>query len=329
MTPRRCWFLISTTEVASAASLFGSAAGPWRVAGFLTLHGAASVLFAFALLPLLPERYRHPRRAALALVGLTAFLVPYAGALGLLACTLAVLRSSRSPTPPTWRVVDAPDLPHRSLDADARVAPSRGRLLGILRHSPDVEKRVRAVLAADRLPPSSAVPLLRIALRDAADDVRLLAYSLFDRKEQGISARIQELLRRLDGASPSDARAIHARLAQSYWDLGALGVAEGEVLRHVRAEARRHAVLGIGEGPAPQLRILLARVLLEEGKLARAQLELELARKEGFPASEVLPHLAEIRFRRRDFAGVRQALGAVDPVRLATRPLSSVAKYWL
>lgn len=54
------------------------------------------------------------------------------------------------------------------------------------------EKRLEAVFATLKLEDRDAVPLLRRALGDSVDDIRLLAYALLDRKEHRLSERIQK-----------------------------------------------------------------------------------------------------------------------------------------
>ncbi|MGZ0843230.1 HEAT repeat domain-containing protein, partial [Klebsiella pneumoniae subsp. pneumoniae] len=75
----------------------------------------------------------------------------------------------------------------------------------VLRHAPDPNQRLTAIFATRRMPGKEAIPILKLALRDPADDVRLLAYSMLDQKESRINQRIEAALGRLAGATPRDA----------------------------------------------------------------------------------------------------------------------------
>jgi len=77
--------------------------------------------------------------------------------------------------------VPTPDLPFKPLQFDSQLAFSRGGLFEVLERSSDPEKRLTAVMATTRMPSQLAIPLLKIAMRDAVDDVRLLAYSIKDK----------------------------------------------------------------------------------------------------------------------------------------------------
>ena len=101
-----------------------------------------------------------------------------------------------------------------------------GGLQDVLRHAPDTEKRMAALFATRRMPPREAIPILKLALRDPADDVRLLAYSMLDKQESEINLRIEAALRQL-AAEGAHRTALHDALARWYWELAYLGLAQG------------------------------------------------------------------------------------------------------
>ena len=77
---------------------------------------------------------------------------------------------------------------------------NNAKIMNVLQGAADPHQRQTSVLETLRLPDQSAIPLLRRALRDSEDDVRLLAYALLDRKEQVISSRMRKLEQRLASA---------------------------------------------------------------------------------------------------------------------------------
>ncbi|PMZ42773.1 transporter, partial [Pseudomonas sp. GW247-3R2A] len=92
-------------------------------------------------------------------------------------------------------------------------------------------------LATRRMPGKEAVPILKLALGDPSDDVRLLAYSMLDKQESDINLHIQIALGELVNANAKTAGALHGRLARWYWELAYLGLAQGSVLDHVLTQA--------------------------------------------------------------------------------------------
>ncbi|MFO6383442.1 HEAT repeat domain-containing protein, partial [Pseudomonas aeruginosa] len=82
-------------------------------------------------------------------------------------------------------------LPFRPKEKRLDMMFSDGGLQDVLRHAPDPNQRLTAIFATRRMPGKEAIPILKLALRDPADDVRLLAYSMLDQKESRINQRIE------------------------------------------------------------------------------------------------------------------------------------------
>ena len=357
--------LLSTLVGLEAAGTFALLWGvPARQAvGFAVGHGAAGVL-AMGLRPLLPPAYRkdQARTDALLLAALV-LLMPVFGLLGLLTVVLPALHRPVHRRTHTWRRVPIGDLPVRpqaDLDVDPEPGPEAspetspepgpetrpeaadrslvtgGRsLVDILHASESVTERVAAVLAVRHLPSRAAVPILRLALRDPADDVRLLAYAMLDRRDAVLQSRIQELETSLarDRLAPGDEAAVHRTLARLHWELSYCGLATGAVEQRALDCAGAHARAalaadGSADAAAPDrgTLLLLGRILLRQGALREAEQALLEAHELGIADSSVRPFLAEIAFLERRFAHVRAHLEAGDQ-----RPgiASDLGRFWL
>ncbi|MCA1663775.1 MAG: hypothetical protein LC659_05830, partial [Myxococcales bacterium] len=164
------------------------AVGPARGAAWVALDTLLAAGSTLALVRLLPARLRSDGNAAVAgFVFATALLLPGVGALGLLIGLVAPLRWPRPPEPASrFRVVRPPELPFRPTRVAERPVYGEGHLVGMLRHGARPDQRLRAVMATRQLTDQYAIPVLGVALKDRVDDVRLLAYSLLDRKERAL-----------------------------------------------------------------------------------------------------------------------------------------------
>lgn len=193
------------------------------------------------------------------------------------------------------------------------------------------------MLATRHMEERDAVTVLRAALRDPADEVRLLAYALLDRREKRLSAAIRRLAAELEAGLPQPA-AHHQRLAELHWEMAYLGLATGEVLRHYLREARRHARRALAAAPAggpeagvnrAELHFLLARVALWLEDHDEAQAALVAAAAEGLPRNRLLPYLAELAFVTRRYALVPRILAGLE--RDVYRPglLTELEAQWL
>jgi hypothetical protein len=269
----------------------------------LALHMAACGCAA----ALLHRRLLQGRHAwSFALIFASTLFLPCLGALGLLAVALTRPRRcaaseancipTRIPRPPGPSLEQAPG----SVAADA---PQEGR-----------EGRVAAVTALRTRHDPDAVGLLRRALEDRDEDVRLLAHALLESKSRAACRSIDETSRHLEETSEARRGPLHRRLALQHWDLAWLGLVQGECLDHALAAARRHAMAAIELDPrSPSLHFLLGRIELRLNAPERAEAALTRSRELGLPAHVARPYLAEAAFLGRRFDLVRKHLAEPGP----------------
>ena len=318
-----------SAEVLGVVALFRGAGSGART--LLGAHLLVSVLVALALRLVLPRRFRMPAEWVSLFLFSVIFLLPGVGALGL---TITLLVTFYWPRDRVWRVphqvIEAPDLPFRPLRLSDQPTYGEGHLVGLLRHGTNADQRLRAVIATRQLSDQFAVPILEIALRDNVDDVRLLAYALLDSKERVLYSRIQKSKLRLADGHELSVHSLNRRMAEDYWELAYQGLAKGEVLTHVLNSARAHAEAALAkEARDFGLCLLLGRVLIRLGVLDLAEGYFQKALEGGLPGVVVYPNLAEVAFRKREFARVRDLLAKIEPHSLGRPPLSTVANYWL
>lgn len=299
----------------------------------ILMHIAACAITAFALHGMMPRSQQIGRRAGLLFLFSLNFFMPLFGALGMFGGLLAEhYYPSRPPPPSPWLTVDLPELPARPSLIAARPEYGDGALSAMLRYCPSPERRLSAVLAVRHLRDPNDTEVLRLALTDAVDDVRLLAYSILDRKEQSFNAQLRILLGQLATTQDEGVRAkLHKRIAQTNFDIVAMGLARGEVQSYLLTEARQHA------SAALEFKADDRESLYLQGRIALRQNELELAEKAflkaqvlGMALEKVLPYLAELAFRQRRFTMITNYLRAIDPIYFRTQPrLSGIAAHWL
>lgn len=321
--------LAVSAEIASWVLVATQRALPYQLPFFVLAHGAASALTSSLLFGVLPARWRKPALPAILFLFTLCFLLPLVGVIGLAATFLVVLywpRGEAKESP--FVVTELPELPFRALRSRQRFY-TEGHLVSALRHSNDPEERVRTVMAARQVSDQYAIPVLSVALKDPVDDVRLLAYAMIDSKERGLYAQIRDATKELEKADIAHAVELHRRLAECYWELAYLGLAQGDVLNHVLKTARKHAdaVAGVLPNDGGNL-LLLSRILIKMGRLDDAEESIARAREAGMPDPAVLCLLAEVAFLRRRFEMVHFLLDSIDPAIRDLPPLSQVATYW-
>lgn len=300
-----------------------SSAPPWatRELSFAIYHSLASLLAGYSTGRLLPEGNRTEKAwFAYTLFTGIALSLPIIGALGLLGAVVRPQNLARPAVSHQFERAAIAALPER-ITASATPHAASGGILGILQHAYNPESRIRAVLATRKLRPQDAVPMLRVALKDPVDEVRLLAYALLDRQEKAIHRRLKDQLEHLATAPPQRSAVLHECIAEDYWELGYLGLAQGAVLQHVLHTAHGHAEQSLRTQSAnPPLHFLRGRILLRQDRYREAQAAFERALALGYPRSSLLPYLAELAFVERRFDDVRRYLQEVERLGLLSEP---------
>ncbi|MBA1146379.1 HEAT repeat domain-containing protein [Ectothiorhodospiraceae bacterium WFHF3C12] len=316
--------LVGAFSVALAlAAAYWVYAGTWALAA--VAHGLSAVLAGAAAVGGPDAGYQRRATSAALLAGGMALFLPLLGVL-LMAVLAVMLHFPRRRRPQVWRRTPIPGLPVQPVMVSGRPAYGEGGLMDVLRHAERDEKRMNAIMAVRQLPRREAVPILKLALKDRSDDVRLFAYAMLDRFESEINGDINAQRQRLKGLGRH--LRVHARLAALYWELAYLGLAQGGVRAHVLEQARDHADRALAAGDDAAVRFLLGRVLLELGDLDGAELAMRNAVYAGLDPGEVAPYRAEVAFLQRRFADVPRVLGQVPDGGRREPLLAQVVTLW-
>lgn len=316
-------------EAGSWACLSGNLSDGAAALAYATSHGLACALLTAALWRLLPARYRTPLPWSPLFIFSVAFFIPLLGIVGVLAAVFPALYRPREHQARTWQALSIPALPFRAKEQLVSPIFSDGGLQDVLRHAPDPEKRLAALLATRSMPGRDAVPILKLALSDPSDDVRLLAYSMLDTQENDINQQIQAALEQLGMASGRMKGVHHAGLARWYWELAYLGLAQGSVLEHVLQQASTHAEAGLQAGEGSELLLLAGRIALERNDLPLAVAHLYRAQASGLDESSVLPFHAEIAFRTGQYREIPGLLARLPEDMRQRPPFAALARCWL
>jgi len=275
----------------------------------------------------------RPELAAIVTASL-AFTLPGLGFLGLVWVVLPHMASSRRATADHVLELELPTFySHESVTLDVQrgfasiedeLAPER-----------PIEQRVRSVMALRRMDPKRAVPLLRVALGDRSEDVRLLAYAILERREKQIRARITHALAELreevggDVSQTDNAQLTRLRgLANDHWELVYGEFSEGDGQKLNLDQAARWAEAALRDKFDGTTALLLARVRLKQSVPEAAWELIVAAERAGVAPGVCAPLLAEAAFLMRKFDAIPRLLARVadDPMHPAR--LEPVARFW-
>lgn len=326
--PLCAFALVLDAGIASLMLVLGPSAPSLMTASLA--HAAACLLFSMALIRLLPATFGKPAFASGLFVFMTIVFIPVLGMVGLLASIVPLLRR-RGPVarPARWQHPQLPDLPRQpdTPQASGGLLGS-GNLAGILQHATDPKKRTEALIATLALQDRHAVPLLRLALKDPDDEVRLLAFSLLNRKEKAIEARMRARHARVGESKPDQLFLKHKALAHDFWELAQLGASQGSTQTALCGRALEQLQVALQLRPHDGgLHFLRGQIQLKAQQLDDASDALEMACRCGVDMRQTAPLLAEIAFRKRRYADVKYHLMRAGSRKVAPR-LSSASSYW-
>ena len=324
------WFalLALALETGGVTGLLSPTAGNLELAAYLIAHAMACALLTLILLPLMPSRYRgQPITTGVFLFTLQ-FAIPFIGSVGLVLGMLLALYLPRSSRDIPWQEVDIPELPFQPIDMDLQVVYSQGGLRQVLREAISTDKRLKALMATRQMNDRDAIEILREALKDPSDDVRLLAYSMLEQKEKTLAQRAGTLQQSLQNADDLTSVSLQRRLAQVWWEMAYLGLAQGGLRHYYLDSAGKLLRRLVARRSQHNDWRLLGRVELALGNIDNAEEAFRSALAGGSSPELIMPYLGEVAYLRRDFAQVRQHLSAC-PLERFHPPNRPVIESWL
>lgn len=295
----------------------------------LLVHAVACAVVSGSCYVMMPRHYKLPRTLVWCLLFDFAFVAPVVGAIGMLVMTRMALRkaeeASQQATPVT--------VPLPEYDVQGKDVPrsGQGSIRSRLGQQVPPNVRMQSLLTLQAVPNRVSNPILEELLGDSTDDVRLVAFGMLDAEEKRISVHIQRERELLERELTAEQRYTCLRhLAELHWELIYASLAQGELRRHILEQARDYLeqALAVGAQFNSGIWFLKGRILFAQGEVDAAEHALRQAVSMGQPKISALPYLAEIAFKRRDFAQVREHMQYLVNLNAASRT-RAIADFWI
>ena len=253
----------------------------------------------------------------------------YLPVLGLVGLTLTVLMMPNYFSRPEEEIL--PINLHKIRDLSASNASnilSQLENINSLYRSRNPERRLTAVYATLKIRDQDAIPLLRMALSDSVDDIRLLAYALLDRKENKLSKNIKKLKQQLENKSNIKNKFLYQKIANDYLELARLGLVQGETQNYVLKMACKYIELGLKFYPKDAgFCFQYGQALLKLRKYQQAYEQFKKAESFGIDREKLLVYYAELAFYHQNYLEVRDIMKTLD-FPTAHPKLSTIANFW-
>lgn len=318
-----------TGEIAAVSAIFGSSPFLSRLSLFTVSHFVASALIALLLSLALPRYYESSRKIAVVLFFCFSFFVPIFGASGMILALVYFSSMTGQRSRAEFSTVPVPGFMEESGYA-ASVMGEGGAWSRLRNDRTPRDLRLKALLSVGSISGGNSSRLLQLATGDLDDEIRLLAFALYDSREKEISSSITEALAALKLVQNDQEKGeLCKRIAFSYWEMVYNELARDELRMFFIDQAHHYAVQAIGiSGSQPALTALLGRIHLLKGDMDKAEAAAAEALRQGINPDRILPYLAELAFAKRDFATVRRIF-AEDPFLRHKPGIGNVVRFWL
>ncbi|PAJ73878.1 hypothetical protein CJF42_13480 [Pseudoalteromonas sp. NBT06-2] len=290
---------------------------------YITLHGLAAASFTILCWLFLPVQFKRPVISAMAFIFIIVICMPVVGMLGLATTFIIGLYLPKPQHNKVWCSAEELTLPNSPSEIN-NLHYGAGALREIISFNSSADQRQQAVNAIRYLPEKEGVPLLKIALNDLTDDVRLLAYSSLEKIEFRLNETL-DIHQKQYAVTPS-AKKAH-QIAQNYWELCYLGLADGPLKSHYLKQAREYLLKANKLDDLAKVNLLLGRIFLAENDPLNAVKPLEKALEAGLMMKQVAPYLAESAFMMNDYKKVRHYIAYLPEQQGGT--LSEMREFWL
>jgi hypothetical protein len=219
-----------------------------------------------------------------------------------------------------------PDLTGKSIDA---VRSSATEIESMLQYSDRNDIRLEALIGTLTLADKDAIPLLRIALKDSVDDIRLLAYALLDVKERRINDKIDLLKESLEEREHPRVASLCSIIAREYFELAEIGLARGDAREFALRLSIEYIEKALREVPDnAEMQVQYARANLKLGELDNAEQGFRKAEQLGIDRERLLIFYSEIAFLRKEFDRTKSLMSELFSGTRSHRRVAGVVGYW-
>ena len=301
---------------------------PTALAIAFLFHLAGSILLALAMPAALPANRMGGKEVGLVFFSFT-FFIPCFGALGM----LLVLLHFRFARKKGWRpeFFSIPQLPFAAIEGVRPVRMGEGGAWSRLREeSVSRQVKLEAIMAAGAASGHNASRLLQMATGDIDDEIRLVAFNFFEKREKKINVSINKLLSDLKDADEDVEKGdICGKLAFAYWEFVYNELARAELKDFYLNQAMSHVHYAEKlSGENHRISLLKGRIQLRMGNVDEAVIAVNRALELGASPDKVVPFKAEALYLRRDFDALKNLLS--DYAYLRHKPgIGAIVSFWI
>jgi len=157
------------------------------------------------------------------------------------------------------------------------------------------------------------IALIKHSLSDKDDEIRLFSFALIDNMEQNINTKIHNASLVYEKAQTAQQKAKAAKdLAYLYWDMVYFDLSDDTLKEYLLNEALKYALIVFRfDMSDASINILLGKIYLSKEDFEEASTQFIMAIESGMDNEYIIPYLAELYFKRKNFRSIRAMLNQV------------------
>lgn len=297
--------------------------------GFFFWQVLAAFMMAWFVLAVQSRRYHRLGGMAFAHIFVMCLLLPVGGLVLFMSLILTAVVFPSVRRPAEFTLVENPTFVTYLI---ARVRHGMGARLRARLENPLVpmDDRLSAMAAFRSLPPHFTGSVLQNLLSDKTEEIRLLAYGIFDTAEKVIMQEVVLTREKIAQATTAaELAGANSRLAELHWELIYQNFVRGEMRGHTlkRVEQYAQEALELNSRDA-NMWYLLGRCALLKESADDADTFLSRAQRNQFPSGRLLPWMAEAAFLRGEYTKIPEMLAPLSHSGTASSILKPVVRYW-
>lgn len=205
-----------------------------------------------------------------------------------------------------------------------------GASMRLLKKEETADERSKALFVLSQTQLSNINKLIYQLLPDPSDEMRLLAFNILDEQENRIAKRISESFAMLETAKKNheSCAKFEKNIAMLYWELVYDHLISPELEQSILNRALSYAISASKslENDAT-IWILLGKIYKHLKQYANAEKAFNKIELSEVPPATVLPYLAEIKFKMRDYQAVQEYLSQSSTL-LDVALIAPVKRFW-
>jgi len=191
------------------------------------------------------------------------------------------------------------------------------------------ELRMKALSVVSQDMSKKNISLIKKALADKDDEIRLYSFSLIDKMEQELNTKIHKAKINFTQSKEESIRLEAAReLAYLYWDMVYFDISD-DVLKEFLLEKSLYYANEVFKKNMGDtgMNVLLGKIHLERGEHDNAITQFIIAIESGVNQEYIVPYLAELYYMARNFKSVKSLLNGVASLQFNTTMYPVVSQW--